>query len=510
MKARLMYRERDFDPKRALPPGSADLVQDLGLDTLFAAMAQEDKLIAEVVPRALLEQLIDLEAIAYRQAILSDCLSNRGAVRAMYAMAIEANECVHKYYFGTYSKSPSLILHGAVDILNMLVEILWKLRGIADTSEGRFRSEGFGTFFAMLQRDLGGSYFEEIKNHLKRLRFKGGVLISARLGEANRGVDYRLRRPQARPTGWLSGLFRSKAPSFTFRLHERDEAGARALADLRDRGLNHVSNAAAQSSDHILAFLKMVQTELAFYVGCLNLQERLEAKGQPTCFPQPTDTKQRVHAFDGLYDVCLSLNMSGQIVGNDLAASDKDLVVITGPNQGGKSTFARGIGQAQLMMQAGMCVPARTFTANAIHVLSTHYKREEDPSMASGKWDEELSRMSEIVDRTCGDGMVIFNESFQSTNEREGSSIARSIVLALLDHGVKVFFVTHMYDLARSLYERGDARMMFLRAERLESGERTFRVTEGRPLSTSHGEDLYRQIFLEGCTDQGMAEASAR
>ena len=118
--------------------------------------------------------------------------------------------------------------------------------------------------------------------------------------------------------------------------------------------------------------------------------------------------------------------------------------------------------------------------------------------MTSGKLDEELARMSAIIDHARRDDVVIFDESFQSTNEREGSSIARGIVLALVDHGVKVFFVTHMYDLARSLYERSDPRMAFLRAERLEGGERTFRVVEGRPLSTSHGEDLYRRIFVEG------------
>ena len=105
--------------------------------------------------------------------------------------------------------------------------------------------------------------------------------------------------------------------------------------------------------------------------------------------------------------------------------------------------------------------------------------------------------MSAIIDRLCPDGLALFDESFQSTNEREGSAIARTIVLALLDHRVKVFFVTHLYDLARSLHDRNDLRMAFLRAERREDGERTFRLLEGRPLPTGHGEDLYRQIFEE-------------
>jgi hypothetical protein len=497
MKAHLMHRDRDFDARRALPPGAADLIQDLELGILFAAMAQGDKLTAEVVPRALLESLTGLDAIAYRQAVLADCLANPAVVRAIYALAVEAGERERKSFYGIYSRSPGLVLHRSVEVLTMLVEYLGRLRGIAEVSAGQFHSEGFRAFFAMLRRELSDAYFEEVRDHLRRLQFKSGTLISAELGEANRGANYRLRRPPARRSGWLAGLFEAKPPAFSFRLHERDEAGGRALADLRDRGINHVANAAGQSADHILAFLHMVRTEFAFYLGCLNLHEQLEAKGEPVCFPQPLESGRREHAFEGLYDVCLSLTMPGRVVGNSFDAAGKHLVLVTGPNQGGKSTFVRSIGLAQLMMQAGMYVPARSCTANVSRGLATHYRREEDASMTSGKWDEELARMSTIVDRVRRDDMVIFNESFQSTNEREGSAIARSIILALLDHGVKVFFVTHMYDLARSLYERDDPRMAFLRAERLEGGERTFRVVAGRPLSTSHGEDLYRRIFVE-------------
>ncbi|MBU6424282.1 MAG: DNA mismatch repair protein MutS, partial [Chloroflexi bacterium] len=94
--------------------------------------------------------------------------------------------------------------------------------------------------------------------------------------------------------------------------------------------------------------------------------------------------------------------------------------------------------------------------------------------------------------------LVLFNESFAATNEREGAEIAQAIVRALVELGVKVVFVTHSYELAGSFYEHRRPDALFLRAERLPDGERTFRQIEGEPLPTSFGEDLYREVFGAG------------
>lgn len=230
---------------------------------------------------------------------------------------------------------------------------------------------------------------------------------------------------------------------------------------------------------------------------CLNLHEHLSQKGEPTCFPEPLPVGACMLSSRGLYDVCLSLSVNGRVVGNAVSADGKRLVMITGANRGGKSTLLRAVGLAHLMMQCGMFVPAESFRANVCDGLFTHYKREEDATMKSGKLDEELNRMSAIVDEVTVHSVVLLNESFASTNEREGSEIARQIVGALLESGVKVFYVTHLFDLAEGLHREQGQAALFLRAERLADGRRTFRLLEGEPLPTSYGEDLYRRI-VEG------------
>ena len=91
--------------------------------------------------------------------------------------------------------------------------------------------------------------------------------------------------------------------------------------------------------------------------------------------------------------------------------------------------------------------------------------------------------------------LLLCNESFASTNEREGSEIARQIVRAMRGAGIRVFFVTHLYDLARGLHAEPGPSALFLRAERQADGRRTFRLAVGEPLPTSHGQDVYADVF---------------
>ena len=513
MKAFLMYSDRDFDPQRILarrakeirreqgpnleqllPWNEQALRQDLGLDILFNAMAAGDNLLFEVAKVAALSSATDLDTIRYRQHVFRDCLKHESIVRDIYQLAIEAIEGERKNYFSFFARYPSGILSRAVSVLQMFAGMLKTLRAIADRHGEKFESDGFSTLFAMLRQELSDEYFARIEKHLRQLKFRKGVLISAALGRGNSAMNYVLRKPHEDKRNWIARLLQ-KPPGYTFVLHPRDEAGARALSELRDQGVNLVANALAQSTDHILSFFEMLRTELAFYVGCLNLYRQLANLREPTCFPVPAPAGERKLSFSGIYDACLALSAGRKVVGNDLDADGKDLIVITGANTGGKSTFMRSLGLAQLMMQAGMFVPAETFAAEVCDGVFTHYKREEDVTMESGKLDEELRRMSAIIDRITPHSVALFNESFAATNEREGSEIARQITNALADSGVKVCFVTHLYEFAHGLCAKKMPNAAFLRAERQADGTRTFRVIEGEPLQTSYGKDVYDGVF---------------
>jgi MutS domain V len=496
VKVYLLHRDRDFDFAADLPPWHEDLTHDLELARLLHAMADGDKFLFEVSRKVLLTWLTDPEPIRYRQRVLADCLAQPEVIRAMYAVAVAAlqdRRNLFSGYGGSY-QSPSTNLSGAVSHLGAYVARLRQLRQLADDHGETFRSDGMQTLCATLQRELSDEYFDEIGHHLKKLRFHPGVLISAELDRDNSGIDFVLRDPRDARPWWKERLGIGPRSSYSFTIPPRDEAGGQILDDLTSRGVNLVANAAAQSADHIKSYFTMLRAELGFYVGCLNLADRLAAREVPVAVPAPEQASPKTFSCTDLRDPCLALQSEDAVVGNDVQADGKSLVIITGANSGGKSTFLRSVGLAQLMMQCGLFVTARSYQASVTRGIFTHFIREEDPSMSSGRLDEELKRMSAIADRIGPHCLMLFNESFAGTNEREGSEIGHQITRALLEAQITVFFVTHRFEFAERFRRQQAGFTLFLRAERQPDGRRDYKLAVKEPLPTSFGEDLYYQL----------------
>lgn len=514
MKAHLLYADRDFDWEAALPPGHEDLIQDLELTALLQAMAAGDKFLCQVATKVVLASLDDPEAIRYRQQVLADCLAQPEVIRNMYAVAVGALEDNRHHWLGGYGgtyQNASSNLSGAVSHLEAYVARLRQLRHIADEDGEQFGSSGMRGLFTTLQRDLDDAYFKEISDHLKQLRFRAGVVISARLGHDNSPVGLMLRTPGETGRRWAERVGLGPRTAYSFTISPRDEAGSQILADLTSRGINQVANAAAQSADHIGSYFTMLRAELGFYVGCLNLADLLATKGVPVTVPDPAPISPFTFSCTELCDACLVLQSEHSVVGNDVQADGKQLAIITGANSGGKSTFLRSVGVAQLMMQSGLFVTACSYQANVTRRIFTHFIREEDTGMTSGRLDDELRRMSIIAGQIKPGDLMLLNESFAGTNEREGAEIGYQIVRALLEAQIKVIFVTHRYALADRFHRQHAPATLFLRAERRADGHRNYKLAVKDPLPTSYGEDLYHQLggWLEEDKSRTVATAAA-
>ncbi|HET6533859.1 MAG TPA: hypothetical protein VFH03_25010 [Actinoplanes sp.] len=491
MNVLLLNPDHDVVPDVPLAPHHRQAGHDLRLEAMVDAMAGGDDFLADVARRVVPAGLDEVPAIRYRQDVLADCLRHPDVIRDLYALAAAAVRQESGSVLGAMAHSPSLKLQRSIDVLGMFAETLAAVRRLGANEGAPFRSAGLTRFFTTVTTRFGDGYLGSLREHLRALRFRNGVLISAGLHPSGAGTDYSLGRP---PDGRRTAA--RTRNGIDIRIADGDDSGAQALAGIVDLGVARTAAVLARTTDRILAFFRHLRFQAGFYVGCLNLHRRLG--GAPVCWPDPVSRESVELSCRGLYDVCLALAAPDRhAVGNDLDAG-VGLIMITGANQGGKSTFMRAVGLAHLMMQCGMFVTAASLRATVRSGVFTHFPRDEDDTLTRGRLDDELARLSSLADTMTGGALLLLNESLSSTNEREGAQIAAEIVRALVERDVTVVYVTHMYELSHRMYlEQGNA-AVFLRADRLPDGRRTYRLHPGAPLATSYGQDLYRRIFASG------------
>ncbi|MHB1440063.1 MAG: MutS-related protein [Cuniculiplasma sp.] len=496
MNVNLLFREGINATTEDIPWNSEDIEKDLDLETIFNAMAGKDTYVLEVCKKTILKSLKDRETIIYRQDVLRDSINNQSFIQEIYSTIVNAVNEAKKQHFWISSTNPEFNLRESISVLKIYLAALEKIRDLGKAALPYLYSEGFRKLLEMIIREFSQEYISMVLDHLENLRFPRGIYVRGKLGMGNSLTGYSLVIPEVKPDRIRKRIAHIKEPHYTYVLPDRDESGAQAMADMRKRSILETSEIVTESSENVLVFMDKLKEEIAFYLGCINLWNELGSIGSKISFPVPESDAKSGTSYESIYDVALSLKTHKIPVGNNLHAESDHMIFITGANRGGKSTLLRAIGQAQLMMQCGMFVAAESFSTYIASNIYTHFKREEDSNMAMGKFDEELSRMSAIVDRLTVGSRLLFNESFSSTNEREGSEIARQIIDALLDNGMRIILVTHFNGLAEA-YIGNVHNPTFLRAERLEDGTRTFKVNRADPIQTSFGYDLFLKVFPE-------------
>ncbi len=191
--------------------------------------------------------------------------------------------------------------------------------------------------------------------------------------------------------------------------------------------------------------------ELMFYLRFLELEQQLTAGGFPCCMPEISGTATRLSDF---YNVKLALcrmegTVENEIVLNNLQfTKDQNIMILTGPNRGGKTILTQGAGLALLLFQHGVCVPCRRAEIRPCDGIYTHFPADENQTVTLGRLGEESERFSRICETATASSLLLFNESFATTSHSESLYIAEDVVRYLCCLGARTIFNTHMHELA--------------------------------------------------------------
>jgi DNA mismatch repair protein MutS len=202
--------------------------------------------------------------------------------------------------------------------------------------------------------------------------------------------------------------------------------------------------------DFVDATLLRFGREIHFYLTWLALVERLDGGGLPFCLPELAAEKDA--AVEGAYDLALALSLlrdGGRVVQNGFELRDGErIIVVSGPNQGGKTTFARMFGQLHQLARLGLLVPAERAQLLLADEIYTHFEREEDLATLRGKLDDELVRIKEILERATGDSVVVLNEIFAATTLADAVVLGSDVVGRLAELECLAVCVTFVDELA--------------------------------------------------------------
>jgi DNA mismatch repair protein MutS len=501
-----------------------------GSDAHAGRLAQRERFAREV----LTELLSDPAIIGYRQAVLTDLLDNPSLRERVEQVlpALEALGDLPRVERHKPTAEPGLerVARRLAD-LELLVDAVTHLSDALNSAP--MSSDGLRSLSLALADQRASPAFASLERELPGLRAKFASVRSVTIG-VNLGPDL---LPESATILEIGSTPVDGRRALLFRLLgggsekdgltplQRGEGGPLGRPNELTRDLRHllsqvaapVQAALERYSRIAIGALSQLGAELALLLGEARLVERLRSAGLPVCRPDSADADERYTELVDMYDVGLALALTpatDTVVTNDAHFDDRlgRVWVLTGPNRGGKSTFTRAIGLAQVFFQVGLCVPARSARMSPVDAIYTHFPSGEDVRPGLGRLDAEAERMAEIFHQATPRSLILLNEALSGTSALEALDLARGLVRALRLLGARAIYVTHLHELANTVDEinattPGDALVASLLAGSSGDGcttpgaipgatlgaRRTYRVVPGPPTGMSFAAEIAEQ-----------------
>jgi len=435
-----------------LPP---EFFKDLNLDQVVAAVTGpwKDYNLAPFffVP------LNDLEAIRYRQEIIRDFEDSRvlQAIQSfsddMRAMREGLKQAKDLYY--KYATERGFL--GAVEIYYHAVERL-----ALDLDALEIQSGGLRMFREYLAEYVATAGFrqlvaegEKLKQDLSTVRYClliRGDTVTVRLYAEEEDYSVTVEDTVAKFRRDTQKSYQIRVPKHDGMNHIQAQVleGVALLYPETFHGLTEFSSTHA---DYLDETVSRFDREIQFYVAYLKYIEGFKTAGLSFCLPTLSKTTKEICGRDA-FDIVLAgkiRSAKGEVVCNDFfLRSPERILVVSGPNQGGKTTFARMFGQLHYLASLGCPVPgteAHLFLSDRIF---THFEREEEMSTLRGKLHDDLVRIHQILEQATPNSIVIMNEMFSSTSLKDAIFLSKRVMSTITAHDLIGVWVTFLDELA--------------------------------------------------------------
>ncbi|MDR3311324.1 MAG: hypothetical protein LBS90_08280 [Oscillospiraceae bacterium] len=225
--------------------------------------------------------------------------------------------------------------------------------------------------------------------------------------------------------------------------------------------------------------LRRFAREVQYYLLWNDFLAPMRESGLPFCYPKIVAGGENLYIKAG-FDVALAMKLRrAGVVTNDFELNMPErIIVVTGPNQGGKTTFATAFGQANYIAALGLPLPGEDARLCEFDAIYTHFGKPEDDDLQNGQLRDDVVRLHNILTRATKSSVIIVNEIYASTTVADALPLAGKMMDAISKLGCPAVVVTYLDELA----DRGEdtVSMVFLIDED-NPEHRTFKIVREAP-----------------------------